>query len=65
MLREQHVVGGVAVEGRVQVDEVDGLVGDVAPQNVEVVAVVQEIAHGAKAIIATRRTKGGRTWGSS
>lgn len=45
MFSEQHVVGGVAVEGRVEVNEVDRLVGDVAPQDVEVVTVVEQVAN--------------------
>ena len=42
---EQHVVGGVGVEGRVQVDQVHGLVGHVLPQDVQVVAVVEGVGH--------------------
>ena len=38
---EEDVVVLAAVEGRVEVDEVDGLVLDVAAQDVEVVAVVE------------------------
>jgi hypothetical protein len=40
---EEHVVVGVAVEGRVEVNEVDALVGDVAAHHVEVVAVVERV----------------------
>ena len=36
---EQHVVVGVRVERRIEVDEIDRLVGDVPPENVQVVAV--------------------------
>ena len=45
MLREQHVVRRVGVERRVQVDEVYRFVRDVAPQDVEVVAVVEGVGH--------------------
>ena len=40
-LLEQDVVGGVGVEGRVEVDEVDALVRDVFPEDAEVVAEVE------------------------
>src|SRR5665648_706236 len=43
VLGKEHAVGGVAVERRVEVHEVDRLAGDVAPQDVEVVAVIQEV----------------------
>lgn len=46
VLFEEHVVGGFAVEGRVEVDDVNGLVWDVAAQDVEVVTVI-ECVHGA------------------
>ena len=46
LLGKEHVVRRVAVERRVEVDEVDGLVGDVPPQNVEVIAVVQPVVQG-------------------
>ena len=42
-LLEQHVVGAVGVEGRVQVDEVNGVVGDVLAQHLHVVAVVEDV----------------------
>ena len=42
-LAEEDVVGGVGVEGRVQVDEVDGLVGDVLAEDVQVVAEVEAV----------------------
>jgi len=38
LLAEEDVVGGLGVEGRVQIDEVDRVVGDVMAQDVEVVA---------------------------
>ena len=43
LLREQDVVVGVRVERRVQVDEVNRLVLDVSAQDVEVVAVVEDV----------------------
>ena len=42
-LAEQHVVGGVGVEGRVQVHQVHRLGGDVVPQHLKVVAVVEGV----------------------
>ena len=41
LLAEEDVVGGVGVEGRVEVDQVDAFVGDVLAQDVEVVAEVE------------------------
>ena len=38
---EEDVIGGVGVEGRVEVDEVYGLVGDMFPEDVEVVPEVE------------------------
>jgi len=40
---EEDVVVGVGIEGRVEVDEVDGFVVDVAAEDVEVVAVVEGV----------------------
>ena len=45
-LLEEDVVAGVGVEGRVEVDEVDGLGGYVFAEDGEVVAVVEGIGHG-------------------
>ena len=42
-LAEEDVVGGVGVEGRVQVDEVDGFVGDVLAEDVQIVAEVEAV----------------------
>jgi len=42
-LREEHVIGGVGIEGRVEVDQVHTLVLDVAPQDIEVIAVVEGV----------------------
>ena len=46
LLSEQHVVGGVGVEGRVQVHQVNRLVGYILPQYLKVVAVVKGVGHG-------------------
>jgi hypothetical protein len=46
VLRKQDVVRSVAVERRVQVDEIDGLVLDVPPQDIEVVPVVEKVPPG-------------------
>ncbi len=46
VLGKEHVVVGVRVERRVEVDEIDRLVADVTPQHVEVVAVVEDIPLG-------------------
>ena len=43
---EQHIVGGVRVEGRVQVNQVNAGVGDLFPQYGEVVAVVEPVRGG-------------------
>jgi hypothetical protein len=43
VLGEQDVVAGVRVEGRIEVDEIDALVLDVPPQDVEVVGLVEEV----------------------
>jgi hypothetical protein len=43
VLLEQQVVGGVGVERRVQVDEIDALVLHVPAEHVEVVALVEEV----------------------
>ena len=40
---EEHVVERFGVEGRVEVDEVYGVVGDVMAEDVEVVAVVEDV----------------------
>lgn len=45
MLLEQHVIGGIRVKGRVQVDQVHRLVFDLAPQDIQIVA-VKEGVHG-------------------
>ena len=45
LLPEEDVVAGVGVEGRVEIDEVHGLVGDVVAQDGEVVAVVEGVRH--------------------
>ena len=45
-LAEQDVVSGVGIEGRVEVDEVNALVGDVLTQDVEVVAEVEGVGGG-------------------
>ena len=42
-LGEEHVVVLAAVEGRVEVDEVDGLVLDVLAQDGEVIAVIETV----------------------
>ena len=40
---KQDVVGLVAIEGRVEINQVSTLVLDIAPENVQVVAVVQRV----------------------
>lgn len=42
---EEHVIAGVRVEGRVEIDEVDGAARDALAQDVQVIAVV-EVVHG-------------------
>ena len=41
VLAEEDVVDGVGVEGRIEVDEVDGLIGDVVTEDGEVVSEVE------------------------
>jgi len=42
---EQHVVGGVRIEWRIEIDEIDALAGDAGAQHVEIVAVVELVGH--------------------
>jgi hypothetical protein len=42
-LGEQDVVAGVGIERRIEVDEIDALIGDVSPEHVEVVAVIEQV----------------------
>lgn len=44
-LHPNSVVGAVGVEGRVEVDQIDGFGRDVAPQDIEIVAVVEGVLH--------------------
>src|SRR5436309_2497065 len=52
LLCEKHVVRGVRVERRVQINEVYGLVGNVPAEHVEVVPIVEDVLRhqGARAI---------------
>jgi hypothetical protein len=43
LLSEEYVVSGLAVEGWVQVDQVNGLVWNIASQDVEIVAIVKGV----------------------
>jgi hypothetical protein len=43
LVAEDDVVVAIGVEGRVEVDQVDGGIGQVATQDVEVVAVVEDV----------------------
>ena len=45
---EEHVIIAVAVEGRVEVNQVDAFIGEVFPvaQDLEVVAVIEPVVHG-------------------
>jgi len=43
LIAEDDVIVAVAVEGRVEVDQVNGGIGHVATQDVEVVAVVEDV----------------------
>ena len=53
-LLKEGVVVLRAVEGRIEIDEIDRLVGDVAPEDVEIVDVVER-AHADPIIAETRR----------
>ena len=66
---EEDVVVLAGVEGRIEVDEIDGLVFNVAPEDIEVVAVVELAffgAHGLGMSVAQRETarRTGEPWGS-
>jgi len=54
LVAEDDVVVAVGVEGRVEVDQVDGGIGQVATQDVEVVAVIEdvggEVSHGSRTV---------------
>ena len=41
LLLEEDIVGLIAVEGRIQIDQIHRVVGNVAPQNIQVVAVIE------------------------
>jgi hypothetical protein len=43
LVAEDDVVVAIRVEGRVEVDQVDGGIGQIATQDVEVVAVVEDV----------------------
>jgi hypothetical protein len=43
LLLEQHVVVAVAVERRIEVDEVDRIAGDLVAQDMQVIAVIQRV----------------------
>ena len=43
-LAEQDVVGGVGVEGRIEVDEIDGLIRDMLPHNRQIIPEVELVA---------------------
>ncbi len=45
---EQHIVGGVGIERRVEIDEIDALAGDVLAQHREVVTIEQLVGHAAR-----------------
>ena len=51
LLPEQHVVVGVGIEGRVEVDEIDRLVGEVLSHDAQIVAVVECVGHGSCAFL--------------
>jgi hypothetical protein len=53
-LLEEDVTGAVGVEGRIEIDEVDRLVGHVLPQDVEVVAIVAGVGHQCPALRCAR-----------
>src|SRR5208283_4073819 len=54
---EEHVVGGLAVERRIEVNQVNALVVNAAAQDVEVVAIVEPVHD--RAIGAPRRSRSG------
>jgi hypothetical protein len=40
---EENIVTGVRVERRIEIDEIDALIGDVLAQNGEVVAIIERV----------------------
>src|SRR5665213_809115 len=42
---EQHIVGRLRIERRVEVDQIDALAGDAVAQNVQVIAVIKRVRH--------------------
>lgn len=54
LLCEQHVVISLGVERRVKIDEVYRLIFDVAPQDVQIVAVLQMVVRHAAVSFAGR-----------
>jgi hypothetical protein len=42
---KQHVVAGVRIERRIEIDQVHARIGDVLAQNFEIVAVVERVRH--------------------
>ena len=47
------LVGGVGVEGRVEVDQVHRLGGDVVAEDLEVVAVEEGVRHGVLGVVGS------------
>ena len=41
---EQHIVAGVEIERRIEIEEIDALVRDVVAQNSEIVAIKERVA---------------------
>lgn len=44
---EQHIIGGVGIEGRVQIDKIDRLVLHMRAQHIQIVAIVKPVLHAA------------------
>jgi hypothetical protein len=42
---EQHVVGGVRIERRVEIDEIDAFAGDAGAQHSEIVTIIELVGH--------------------
>jgi hypothetical protein len=43
MFGKEDVITGVRIERRIEVNEIDGFVGDVPPEHVEIVPVVEQV----------------------
>ena len=55
LLGEQHIIGLVRVERRVEVDQVYRFVGDVPPKDVQIIAIVKDVVGRGVCSVTLRR----------